>query len=70
MFKKLNFKDKFNYEFVYPTTHDAVLNICYDQNDKSTKNNHDSQVGTLQRGELYDSPNWINYKCFFFGKPK
>ena len=57
MFKKLNFKDKFNYEFVYPTTHDAVLNICYDQNDKSTKNNHDSQVGTLQRGELYDSPN-------------
>lgn len=30
-FKKQNFKDKFNYEFIYPTTHDAVLNICFNK---------------------------------------
>ena len=30
-FKKQNFKDKFNYEFIYPTTHDAILKICFNK---------------------------------------
>ncbi len=30
-FEKQNFKDKFSYEFIYPTTHDAILNICFNR---------------------------------------
>lgn len=29
MFKKVKFEDKFNYEFIYPTTHDAVCSINF-----------------------------------------
>lgn len=29
MFKKLKFSEKFNYENIYPTTHDAVLHIFH-----------------------------------------
>jgi len=29
MFKKVKFSEKFNYENIYPTTHDAVLHIFH-----------------------------------------
>jgi mevalonate pyrophosphate decarboxylase len=32
MFYKLNFDKKFNYEYIYPTTHDAILHICHRTN--------------------------------------
>jgi hypothetical protein len=32
MFYKLNFDEKFNYEYIYPTTHDAILHICHRTN--------------------------------------
>ena len=32
MFTKLNFEENFNYEYIYPTTHDAILHICYRNN--------------------------------------
>ena len=32
MFTKLNFEEKFDYDFIYPTTHDAILHICHRSN--------------------------------------
>ena len=50
MFKKLNFKDQFNYEFVYPTTHDAVLNICYE---KSVEKSFDFPIETTVQSKVF-----------------
>jgi hypothetical protein len=32
MFNKMSFDQKFNYEYIYPTTHDAILHICHRTN--------------------------------------
>lgn len=29
MFRRTKFEERFDYEYMYPTTHDAVLHICH-----------------------------------------
>lgn len=36
MFKKVKFEEKFNYENIYPTTHDAVCHINFMRQDSKT----------------------------------
>lgn len=36
MFKKIKFEDNFNYENIYPTTHDAVCHINFIREESNT----------------------------------
>ena len=53
-FQKLLFDEKFNNEFIYPTTHDAVMSISYLRRRKISLELKLAKLQTIQQNENYE----------------
>ncbi len=51
MFKKYKFEEKFSYEYLYPTTHDAVLHIVYRAKKQISNSINNSEIVSETQNE-------------------